>query len=386
METVLFVNHLRRGSASSYRQEGFAACLSRRGFRTALICPRGHGTGSNSFPAPFDEVSFFSEPFPMNLASNSAKLSAAMRRANVIHVNRASPYTASLLMMPGHPHRRALVVDMEDLDGYGGYSSYVGSYGPKGWALTAFEKVFPRRAGAVLAVSRLLRTNMLRSGVREDRIFIVPNGYDAKMFRPEIDADAAKREFGVSDHPVVMYSSTYWSFEKAQHMTALTAFKLISERVPGARLLMTGRLTPEIVAMLQALGIEDRVVRTGFVPRSSMPVVMAAADIAIHVISGHPFHVASSPMIVPEYLAMGKPVVAPMIGELVAMLGGGAGVLVPRSDPKLLADAAVELLRDRSLRMRVGASASARASQTYSYDAETETLVEAYERAVSSAH
>jgi glycosyltransferase involved in cell wall biosynthesis len=378
LDTVLFVNHLRRGSASSFRQEGFAKFLRRRGYRTALLC-RSRGDGLEG-DGPFDRVRHWEEPFETAFARNLRVLGEELEASDLVHVNRANPFTASLLAVALTRRRRALVVDMEDMDGYGGYASYTGSYGPKGWALTAFEKLFPRRAGAVTVVSSLLREYMVRNGVRERRLFKVPNGFDPDLFRADIDGSPFRRSLGLGESPLLMYSSTYWGFEAGIHREALSSFRLVAEEVPGAKLVMTGNLSRELDDSLASLGLRDKVVRTGFVPRETMPEVMAAADAAIHVISSHPFHAASSPMIVPEYLAMGKPVVAPMVGELVEMLGGGAGVLVESGDHLGMARAAVSLLKDQELRRRVRASAIER-SATYSYEAETKTLMEAYDAA-----
>ena len=105
---------------------------------------------------------------------------------------------------------------------------------------------------------------------------------------------------------------------------------------------------------------------------------MAAADVAMHVISNHPFHVASSPMIIPEYMALGKPVVAPRIGELGVILEDEAGFLVDKPEATLLAEGVSELLNDGGLRTRLGQRAATRASRNYSYVVLTKLLEEAY--------
>ena len=383
MPKVVFVNHLPQGSASSYRQEGFAKCLRAEGFETALVCRSGGGPQGRRPDGAFEQTVFWAEPFPFRLAPNLRLLSGAIRDADIVHVNRANPYTATIVTLVRRSSKAAVVVDLEDWDGYGGYSSYIGSHGPKGWALTGWERTFPRTADAVVVVSGLLYAYMRSIGVPEEKLFVIHNGFDSDLFRHDIDGRAARRAYGLSDEPVVMYSSTFWGFEKELHETAFAALRRVFDEVPDARLLMTGKGASEVESALRAGGISGRVVKPGFVPREELPGIMAAADIAIHVISSHPFHTASSPMIIPEYMAMGKPVVAPRVGELAEILGGGAGVLVDRVDPGLLARAAVGLLADRDQRRKVGETAWKKAGEMYSYRAETTTLRRAYEKALS---
>ena len=388
MSRVVFVNHLPQGSASSYRQAGFAKCLREDGVETVLVCrsrkQRPPDDTAGRGRRPFDRTLCWDEPFPFRMASNLRVLSEAVREADVVHINRANPYTATILSLVRRSSRAALVVDMEDWDGYGGYSSYIGSYGPKGWALTFYEKTFPLTADAVVVVSRLLKSYMLSLGVPERKVSVIHNGFDGELFGRKLDVGSTRERLGLGDSPVVMYSSTFWEFERAQHEAAFSALGLISKEVPEARFLLTGKEESSVAQAIDASGVRGRVVRPGFVPREEFPQVMAAADVALHIITRHPFHAASSPMIVPEYMAMGKPVVAPAIGELTELLGGGAGVLVSDGDPGSLAAAAVRLLRDRDLRRGVGEAARRKAWERYSYEAATGVLKRAYRGAVMS--
>ena len=332
MDRVVFVNHLPLGSASSYRQTGLAKYLRRRGYRPELLGRarkvRRHGeSGSTRRPTeggtegqenalPFDRTFLWREPMEGWFLQNSSMAARATKGADIVHVNRASPYTATMLGLGRVPRSYALVVDMEDWDGYGGYSSYARKTGARGWLLTACERLFPRSADAVLVVSRLLRSYMVSIGVPEEKIFLIPNGFDEELFHPDVDGSAVRRQYGLSDSPTVMYSSALWSFERPLHEVALEAFRVARSEVPEAKLLMTGAGDLDVKGIIRKLNLEDSVIMAGFVPRNMMPQLMASADVALHVISYHPFHQASSPMIIPEYMAMGKPIVAPRSGSL----------------------------------------------------------------------
>ncbi len=389
MDKVVFVNHLRTGSASNYRQAGLSRYLRKLGYHTTLIGRESQGgasatsIGSISHPE-FDEVIFWDEPIAEKLVSNLSLLSRALHDADVSHVNRANPYTATLTCLDRSSFGGALVVDMEDWDGYGGYSSYARKFGPRGWVLTGYERTFPRMADGVVVVSELLRSYMMSIGVPERKISLIHNGYDEDLFDPSTDGSRVRAEYHLGGSPVVMYSGALWSFEKEQHEVALKAFKKMCMEIPDAKLLITGKGDLELKKTIEEMKLGDNVVTTGFVPRSRMPEVMAAADVALHVISYHPFHRASSPVIVPEYMAMGKPVVAPASGELAFLLADGAGLLVNGLDSSALAAGLVKLLRDASLRVELGATAMRRSKELFSYRVAASALKSAYDNAIRS--
>ena len=70
-------------------------------------------------------------------------------------------------------------------------------------------------------------------------------------------------------------------------------------------------------------------------------------------------------MVMPEYMAMGKPIVAPRTGELAYALTGGAGWLVDGARPELLAEGVVALLKDEPRRRQMGLTAEKKAREDF---------------------
>lgn len=368
---ILFLNHLALGSASTYRQAGLAKCLTRRGhtvdFLGRRVRSRDMGTVDEEPQwSAFHNRTFWKEPLPNRALANAAALAREEAGVDVVWVNRAYPYTA-LLETVARTDLQRLAVDMEDWDGFGGYASFARLYDPRGIMLTLSEGILPRRAGLVPVVSRLLRERMLGLGVSKEKLVYIPNGFDEDSFNPSTSGKVAREELGLDDSPVVMYTSTFWKFESSQHETAISAFHQIAQKIPDVKILVIGHGNLDLRQSVESAGLAKNVVFTGYVPRRRIPELMAAADVGLHVISSHPYHIASSPMVVPEYMAMGKAIVAPPIGELVTMLGDGCGVLTKSSAPAELADKTVEVLHDEGLRGELGAKARERAVNGFSY-------------------
>jgi len=383
MAKVAFVNHLRLGSASSFRQAGLAKYLARLGMPSDFLGREGHSVTNAAEVPPewkcFERISFWKEPLVPGIRDNVKLLRSVARESSLLHVNRANPYTATVVAL-GKPLATKLVVDMEDWDGFGGYSTYAGFYGARGGLLTLYENSFPRLGDLVLTVSHLLTARMVQLGVPREKLMLIPNGYDEELFNSSISGEAVRAKYGLDDRPVVIYMSTYWRFEKELHEIALRAFKEVSREHPEARLLMVGGGDLDVPALVASNGLEGVVVPTGFVDRKEIPLLIAAADVALHVISDRPFHRASSPMVMPEYMAMGKPIVAPRTGELAYALEGGAGWLVDAANPKLLAGGVKALLEDDTMRRDMGQRALARVREEYSYSKLAARLKVAYER------
>ncbi|MGI0090771.1 MAG: glycosyltransferase family 4 protein [Nitrososphaerales archaeon] len=389
MPNVLFANHLRLGSASSYRQAGFAKYLRMIGHDCSLISRANEMRSSTPSESgekrseqekwdQYSKIYSWKEPLAQKFLSNRRVFSSASKVFSVVHVNRANPFTASVVASARSSNWK-LVVDMEDWDGFGGYSTYAHRYGAAGGLLTFYEQWFPRTADAVIVVSHLLGDLMVRAGVPRRKIFLIPNGYDPDLFHNGVSGKETRKEYDLGDSPVVIYASTYWNFEKNLHETAFAAFKKIAEFVPDVKFLLVGSGNIAIKTMISEFGLGKNAIATGFVARDRVPQLMATADVAMHVISNHPFHCASSPMIIPEYMAVGKPIVAPRIGELGLMLEGGAGYLVGRPEPDLLADGVIKLLKDDALRSDLGTRAALRASEKYSYRVLAKNVKQTYE-------
>ncbi len=383
MLDVLFVNHLPLGSASSYRQAGFAKYLRRLGHNVSFLGRVGKVAKPKAEEMKewdqFQEIYHWEEPLVQRFPANTRLLQKTAKERSVVHVNRANPYTATLISAV-RPSLRCLTVDVEDWDGFGGYASYARKYNAAGGLLTLYEDIFPRTADSVIVVSELLRRRMLHSGIDARRILLIPNGFDPDIFHPGILGDRVRESYGLGSSPVVIYASTFWEFERRQHEIALGAFKRMAEQVPEVKFLLVGSGNVAMSKLVGQFGLEKNAVATGFVPREEVPQLMSCADVAMHVISEHTFHAASSPMIIPEYMAVGKPIVAPAVGELASMLAGGAGYLVDQVDSELLAGGVVKLLKDEPLRNEYSRRAALKAP-AYSYGILAKKLVDAYERA-----
>ena len=147
------------------------------------------------------------------------------------------------------------------------------------------------------------------------------------------------------------------------HMMLLDTMKLLKDRgkLHEFRLFIVGdgELRPSLEKEVQALGLRDAVVFTGW--KKDMPAVYDGLDGVVLT-----SHNEGTPVTVIEAMASKKPVIATDVGGVKDLLGevretnpGGVqvtarGIMVPPQDQEALANALLLLLENRELSMRMG--------------------------------
>jgi glycosyltransferase involved in cell wall biosynthesis len=217
-----------------------------------------------------------------------------------------------------------------------------------GWA----ERFVWRRADRVLPVTEVLAGMIAAAGVPRQRIVVVPNGIDLAAFAEP--APPIQRE------PIVL---GFVGFVRAWHgldavlraMAAGSAAPQLLLRVVGE-----GPARAELEHLAATLGIAVRVEFVGLAAREAVPRLVAGFDIALQ-----PAAVAyASPLKIFEYMAAGRPIVAPDQPNIREVLADGrTALLFPPGDAAALWAAVTRLAGDPGLRARLGAAARAEAIQ-----------------------
>jgi glycosyltransferase involved in cell wall biosynthesis len=160
------------------------------------------------------------------------------------------------------------------------------------------------------------------------------------------------------------------------------AMPAVRAAVPGARALLIGAFKDPayeaaVRGRIRALGLDDAVVVTGFLP-NPFPVVRAL-DVVVHPARRDPF-----PLALLESMALGRAIVASRVGGIPEMLADGeSGVLVPSDDAGALAAALIPLLTDPARRARMGAAALERLTTRFSLDGFAAAMFGAFDEAVA---
>lgn len=171
------------------------------------------------------------------------------------------------------------------------------------------EKWSIARADLVITVNIACKRIFSARSCPEQKVGVVMNSPDDSIFRFQ----AARRAANTGDGPfVLMYHGSL--VERNGLDLAVDALARLRPKIPGARLRIYGRRTPFLDQMLQkadGLGLNDVVEYLG--PRRLEDLVeeIAACDLGVVPNQRNAFTDINTPTRIFEYLALGKPVVAP---------------------------------------------------------------------------
>jgi len=267
-----------------------------------------------------------------------------------------------VLFVPSHVlpliHPARSVVTIHDL----GYHYYPEAH-------TLFQNVYLRwstrynaqTATRVLADSEATRNDLLRYyGIPGERIVVVYPGRDESL-APVEDREAlaeTRARYGLKA-PYLLYVGTLHprknlvrmidAFAAASSATRASGGQgeRESQRVLALQLVLAGQkgwLYEEVFARVRKLGLENRVVFTGYVPDADLPSLLsgALAFVFPSLYEGFGFPVL-------EAMACGTPVICSNVSSL-PEVSGDAALQIDPLDTEALAEAMVRVATDESLR------------------------------------
>ena len=199
---------------------------------------------------------------------------------------------------------------------------------------------------------------------------IIPNGVDLDSFSPQVPP---LKEF--ADGKVNILSVTRFEPRKGLHYL-LNAYREVKKHVPDARLIVVAprtRASYRYKEMVKKDKLGD-VIFASSVSNSELPKYYSSADIFCSpAIAGESFGI-----VLLEAMASGKPIVASNIeGYNDVLSHGEEGLLVPPRDEKALAQALLSLIKDESLRQRMGTKGRIKAEK-YSWRNTAQKVMDYY--------
>lgn len=212
-------------------------------------------------------------------------------------------------------------------------------------------------ANHVVAVSGVLRDQLLALGVDRRRAHVLHNAVDPERFRPDVPGGATRRSLGLLGRTVIGFVGSFAPYHGVELFLA-AARRVIRERPETVFLLVGGRkgnLRYEKLRAETEAGVPPgSVVFAGEVPHTEIPACLAAMDVAVIPMAAD----YGSPTKTFEYMAMGKAMVAPAVPALREVLEPRRTAMLTRpGDWYDLAEACLELAADPELRRRLGAAA-----------------------------
>ncbi|MDI3542059.1 MAG: 1,2-diacylglycerol 3-alpha-glucosyltransferase [Candidatus Methanomethylophilaceae archaeon] len=225
-------------------------------------------------------------------------------------------------------------------------------------------------ADAVIAPTEAIKKELLSRAPAIKRIEVIPTGIDTKRFNPSLDGTIIRERYSLDGYRVVLHVGRI-SFEK-NIGTVIRALKYLPEDVI-LLLVGTGPAMENMKMLAEELGISDRVVFTGFVPDTEIPLYYAAADTLV---IASKFETQG--LVVLEAMGCGTPVAAIGYRALKDTIENGVNGYLFEDDPLSCARAVTACLEADGEMKR----AARRTAERYSMETSAERMVSLYEDAI----
>jgi glycosyltransferase involved in cell wall biosynthesis len=257
------------------------------------------------------------------------------------------------------------------------------------YAARRLERYAYRRSTRIVALSPDMKAGVIRAGMRDEMVTVIPNGCDLDLF-PALPSQAQAFRNSLSwlgDRPLVVYAGAVAVLNGLGYLVDLARHTLLLD--PEVRFLLvgTGNDYERLRAMAASFGVLDK--NLYFhppVPKNQMPAVLSAAAMATSTVVDVPGVAANSANKFFDALAAGRPIAINHTGWLADIIQDNNCGLVFRPDD--VPDAAkrlVSALRDTQWLREAGARARAVAERDFNRDVLADRLDEVLQGAVAVA-
>jgi glycosyltransferase involved in cell wall biosynthesis len=344
-----------------------AEALVEAGMRVEVVCLRGEGqakreeiNGVTARRLPIrrtrgGKLRYILEYLLFFVAAFFAVCGLSLRRRiGIVHAHNMPDFLIFTGLLPRLLGGRT-VLDLHDPTPEVFQTKYGIEKGGRTFKLLAFvERISIRFASLVLTPNIRFKEVFGERGCPSDKIKIVMNSPDESIFREEMaDEWAAEGRDGDDKTFKVMFHGGI--YERHGLNTALEAIARVRAETPDLRLEVygDGDHVEAFQAMVAELGLGDVVRYRGSVPLETIARAIPKADIGLIANNKSPFTLINMPTRIFEYLAMGRPVIAPRTPGILDYFGEEELFFFEPGDAEDLGRALVKAYRDREARERV---------------------------------
>ena len=216
------------------------------------------------------------------------------------------------------------------------------------------ENIVFSSADSIIVVSSFLKDELLKRGITEDKVHVFPNSVDVCKFNPNVSDEKYKNKYNLVD--VTSFGFVGW-FDPWDRLDFLIeAFSVVHKERPETRLLLIGDGPgrQKLQNLIEEYRLSHSVILTGAVQRNEIQSLIAALDVCVIPHS----NLFGSPIVLFEFMAMAKAVIAPSLPPILDVLTDKEnGLIFNTEDKSKLVENMMELIDNPELRQQYGQSA-----------------------------
>jgi glycosyltransferase involved in cell wall biosynthesis len=245
------------------------------------------------------------------------------------------------------------------------------------------EKKVYSQADILLTLTPRLSRYVVHMGASDAKVKLLLMPVDTNIFHPSVDFTEVRRKWGLTDQNlVILFIGTLFDFSGLDILIRRFP-EVLSER-PEARLLIVGDgpQRSKLERIITDVGLQQKVIITGFQPYETMPQYINLATLCINT-----FLITNAtrdifPGKIVQYLACGKAVIATRLPGMVAVIPGeGQGVAYADNIDDMTGEI-IALLGSTERRRQLEQAGLRYVTQVHSYDKISQELEATLEKAI----
>jgi len=235
-------------------------------------------------------------------------------------------------------------------------------------------KLSTRYADEIIVHGEKLKKDIIEKSNRlVNNVHVIPRGVNS-IYRRFL-----KRDLKEEDN-LILFFGRIWEYKGLRYL--IEAEPLITEKVPAAKIVIAGSGEDFGKYVKMMTHKEKFTIYNQIIPNEMVAELFQRASVVVL-----PYIEASQSGIVPLAYAYKKPVVVTNVGSIPEVVDNGkTGYIVPPKDPEKLAEAIIDLLRDKEKRRKMGENACKKTEEELSWDNIAMKTVEVYKKAFLARH
>lgn len=256
-----------------------------------------------------------------------------------------------------------LIVDTDDWEGAGGWND-LSRYSWTQKKMFAWQEQWGlTHNDGVTVASKALQSIAWSLGVKPGSVAYVPNG--SREARPAFGQSKIQ-----NPKSTILLYTRFFEFQTDRVIEVL---RRVVEQIPEAKLVVVGKgfngEEDHLLAQAAVIGLRGSIEYAGWVDAPALPEYFAQAAVAIYPFDDTLINRTKCSVKLIDLLSAGVPVVADAVGQNAEYIRHDeTGLLVPSGDVEAMAQAVLDLLRDREKAERLGRQAARDVSERFSWD------------------
>jgi len=242
------------------------------------------------------------------------------------------------------------------------------------------DKILLNRFDRVVAVSDVLRDEILRSRVTKEKVIVINNGVDIKMLQATDHRLQVKKSLELKDDDRVIGTIGRLTLEKG-HIYLLEAFVKVISELPNVKLLIVGDgpLRESLESRVRSLELKDKVIFTGF--RNDISEILSILDVFVL-----PSLNEGMPIALLEAMATQKPIIATKVGAIPKLIEHNkTGLLIEPKDADAIYKSIDLLLKDNEKAKLLSLNAFERVKNEFSSSVMAQRYLAVYKETLNES-